>query len=139
MKRYITILVSLFTFGGATHAGQWTKLLSCASGEGNLAVDRDSDNLDSIQIVITGRDAVKVIAYGIQGNSSVMPPNLHLYDDGNKLVISDLTVTANFNPKDADEYTTYVTEGAGNMAVLKYRSGSEINAQADYRFYNCSR
>ena len=68
-----------------------------------------------------------------------MPPNLHLYDDGNKLVISDLTVTANFNPMDPDEYATYVTEGTGNVAVLKYRSGSEINAQADYRFYNCSR
>ena len=56
---------------------------AAASGEGNLAVDRDSDNLDSIQIVITGRDAVKVIAYGIQGNSSVMPPgasqNVHVW------------------------------------------------------------
>ena len=137
MKKYIAILVSLLTFGGAAHAGQWTRLLSCSSGVGNLVVERDSDNLDSMQIVITGRDAVNVIAYGIQGNSSVMPPNLHLYDDGNKLVISDLTVRTNFNPMDPDEYATYVTEGTGNVAVLKYRSGSEINAQADYRFYNC--
>jgi len=78
MKKYITILVSLLTFGGAAHAGQWTRLLSCSSGVGSLVVERDSDNLDSMQIVITGRDAVNVIAYGIQGNSSVMPPTAAL-------------------------------------------------------------
>ncbi|MGZ3722316.1 MAG: hypothetical protein ACXVA9_05270 [Bdellovibrionales bacterium] len=139
MKKYIVLLVSLLTFGGAAHAGQWSKFLSCASDVGTLVVDRDSDHLDSMQIVITGQNAVNVIANGLQGNSNSLPPNLHLYEDGNKLVISDLTMTANFNPMEPNEYLTYVAEGAANMAVLKYWIGSEINSQANYRFYNCSR
>jgi len=139
MKKYIIAIATLLSLSGTAHAGQWTKFLSCDSGVGGLVVDRDSDNLESMQIVITGREAVDVIRYGIQGNSSTMPSNLHLYDDGSKLVISDLTVAVNFNPMNPDEYTTYVAEAANNMTVLKYWSGSEINAQANYRFYNCSR
>jgi hypothetical protein len=139
MPKYIVVFMSLVAFGGAAHADQWTKFLSCASGVGNMTVDRSSDQPDSMQIVITGRDAVNMITYGIQGNSQELPPNLHLYDDGNKLVISDLTMTSNFNPMEPDQYLTYVVEGADNMATLKYRSGSEVDPQANYRFYNCSR
>jgi hypothetical protein len=139
MNKHILALVAIISIGGTAHAGQWTKVLNCSSGAGTFVADRDSDSPEGVQFVITGREAVNIIANGIQGNASVLPQNLHIYDGGNKLVISDLTMTANYNPAVSDPYVLQVVEGANSTAILKYWSGSEINPQANYVFYNCSR
>ncbi|MGZ3652836.1 MAG: hypothetical protein ACXVB9_14220 [Bdellovibrionota bacterium] len=138
MKNLIVTLVAGLAIGASAQAAQWTKLLSCESSAGTLVVDRAANNPDALQVVITGSNAVNAISYGIQGNSSVQPPNFHFYEGGNKLVISGLTATANFNPTNPDEYQLYVAEGASNSAALKYWSNTG-NEREDYRFYNCVR
>lgn len=135
MKRNLVLTILALIVSGTAHAN-WQKIIYCQGDSGSLVVDHDSSDPEKIQFVIEGRQAVQYVQGGIQGNAQNFS-NLHIYDGGNKLVISDLKASKSLHPS-GESYSIRVIGGYSTEAITWwFNLGDGYSGTDHWSFYNC--